>query len=84
MSTRRIVTTIDDLDGSEGASRVQFSLADETYEIDLSEANASKLREALAPYMNAGRRLTKSGKPYVRINLDEQKPRRQRHGSRRR
>jgi hypothetical protein len=46
----------DDIDGSPGAETVQFSLDGKSYEIDLSVANAEKLREAFAPWIGAGRR----------------------------
>lgn len=45
------IVLIDDLDGSEAAETVSFGLDGTTYEIDLSEANAAALREALAPYL---------------------------------
>jgi hypothetical protein len=49
---------VDDLDGStETVSTVQFGLDGTSYEIDLSPANVARLREALAPYAKAGRRL---------------------------
>jgi hypothetical protein len=47
----------DDLDGSEASGSVEFALDGRSYEIDLSEENASKLREALAPFVSAARRL---------------------------
>jgi hypothetical protein len=50
----------DDLDGSEGAETVTFGLDGSTYEIDLSEKNRTKLEKALAPYVSAGRRLSRS------------------------
>ena len=46
----------DDLDGTPGAETVQFALDGRSYEIDLSVANAEKLREAFAPWIGAGRR----------------------------
>ena len=45
----------DDLEGGEADETVQFSLDGKDYEIDLSTANAEKLREALRPYAAAGR-----------------------------
>jgi hypothetical protein len=50
------VTLVDDLDGSEAAETVVFSLDDRGYELDLSEKNAAKLRKALKPYLAAARR----------------------------
>jgi hypothetical protein len=46
----------DDLEGGEADETVQFSLDGKDYEIDLSTANAEKLREALRPYTAAGRK----------------------------
>jgi len=52
---------IDDLDGSPlsgSSSSTTFSLNDATYEIDLSAENLAKLKEALAPFVKAGRRVS--------------------------
>ena len=46
----------DDLEGGPAEETVQFGLDGRQYEIDLSTANAEKLREALRPYAAAGRR----------------------------
>lgn len=63
MAKRTITTTLDDIDGSEGAETVTFSYKGVAYEIDLSDKNAQKLEAALEPYVNAGRKLgrTSSG-----------------------
>ncbi len=47
----------DDIDGTPGAETVLFALDGKSYEIDLSEKNADKLREAFAPWIGAGRRV---------------------------
>ena len=47
----------DDLDGSEADESVKFGLDGVSYEIDLSAKNAKKLRDALAPYVEAARRV---------------------------
>ena len=78
MATQRVETVVDDIDGTEGAERVVFSVDDQSYEIDLTDGNADKLREALTPYMQAGRRLSRSGRPYVRVDLDHAPKRRRR------
>ena len=57
MAQRVNVELIDDLDESPAAETVTFGLDGVTYEIDLSEANAEKLRDALAPYLGHGRRV---------------------------
>lgn len=53
----------DDLDGGPAEDTIQFSLNGKDYEIDLSTANAEKLREALRPYADAGRMTTRGGRP---------------------
>ena len=58
---RQVVTTlIDDLDGKKADRTVEFSLDGTAYTIDLSEANAGKLRKALDPFINAGTRVGRS------------------------
>jgi len=62
---RRIVEQlVDDLSGEpigEGeGSTVTFGLDGTSYEIDLSAENARALREALAPYIEAGRPLRRA------------------------
>ena len=47
---------IDDLDGGEAEATVRFGLDGTDYEIDLSAKHAEALRQALAPYLGAGRR----------------------------
>lgn len=56
MARRTSVITYDDLDGSEGASRVTFAYRGTRYEIDLSEENQAKLGTALAPFIVAARK----------------------------
>jgi hypothetical protein len=51
------VVLTDDIDGGEADETVQFALDGISYEIDLSEGNAEALREALAPYVDASRRV---------------------------
>ena len=51
-----VVTRLDDLDGSEATETVSFSLGEQGhYEIDLSAANAERLRKTFAPLITAGR-----------------------------
>ncbi|MEV0639107.1 Lsr2 family protein [Streptomyces sp. NPDC050619] len=64
MAQRVVVTLSDDIDGSEAAETIAFGLDGKSYEIDLNQANAKKLRKALAPYMEAGRKRSRSGKAY--------------------
>ena len=48
----------DDIDGGKADETVRFSLDGSNYEIDLSTANAEKLRSALAEFVAAGRKAT--------------------------
>ena len=60
MATKTEVHLIDDLDGESLASEtVSFGLGSTSYEIDLSEQNAEKLRELFARYVDAGRKVGK-------------------------
>jgi hypothetical protein len=56
MAQKVQVLLVDDLDGGEADETVTFALDGKTYEIDLTTANADKLREALEPYTKGGRR----------------------------
>lgn len=51
MATQTTVTLIDDIDGSDAAETVEFALDGASYEIDLNEKNAKKLRDAVANYV---------------------------------
>jgi hypothetical protein len=64
MARRIVHQLVDDLDDSvlevgEGET-VLFSLDGIAYEIDLSDANAAALRDAMAPYVSAARRVSSS------------------------
>lgn len=58
MAQKVLVQLIDDLDQSVANETVRFMLDGVEYEIDLSEANAAKLREHLGRFTQAGRKLT--------------------------
>lgn len=57
MARQVITTLIDDLDGKKADRTVEFSLDGANYTIDLSDANAGKLRKALDPFIAAGTRV---------------------------
>ena len=64
MARRIVHQLVDDLDGTllevgEGET-VLFSLDGAAYEIDLTDANAAALRDALAPYISAGRSISRT------------------------
>jgi hypothetical protein len=56
------VTLIDDLTGEAAEETVSFGLDGQSYEIDLSGKNAKGLRDALAQYIGAGRRVSGRGR----------------------
>lgn len=56
MAQKVQVLLLDDLEGGEADETVTFALDGKTYEIDLTTANADKLRGALEPYLAKGRR----------------------------
>ncbi|WP_308358484.1 histone-like nucleoid-structuring protein Lsr2 [Streptomyces sp. NEAU-Y11] len=61
--TQKVETELtDDLDGGRADETVTFALGGECYEIVLATANADRLRDALEPYIAAGRRVRKNGK----------------------
>ena len=56
MAQRVEVKLIDDLDGGDAAETVSFSLDGISYEIDLSDKHAKKLRDEFAAWTGAARR----------------------------
>jgi hypothetical protein len=58
MASRTIVELVDDLEGGPADESVSFGLDGREYEIDLSTANAKKLRSALDTYQAVARRVT--------------------------
>lgn len=57
MAQKVIATLIDDIDGSEAQESVRFGLDGVDFDIDLSAKHAERLREALAEYVAAARRV---------------------------
>ncbi len=66
MAKIETVQFVDDLDGSDAEGTVAFGLDGRAYEIDLCEANAVKLREQLAPYIELGRKVGRAAAPAAR------------------
>ena len=56
---------IDDLDGSAAEGPVRFGLDGSEYEIDLNAGHAKELRDALARYVDAARRVGGSARKPV-------------------
>ncbi|MGO4956714.1 histone-like nucleoid-structuring protein Lsr2 [Luteococcus sp. Sow4_B9] len=57
MAQRVHIVLEDDVDGSEAVETVSFALDGVSYEIDLSEENASKLRDQMAMWTGHARRV---------------------------
>jgi hypothetical protein len=56
MARETIVRLVDDLDGGAADETVSFALDGAAYEIDLSNANAKKLRDSLAQFVEHSRK----------------------------
>ncbi|MEV0731832.1 MULTISPECIES: Lsr2 family protein [Polymorphospora] len=61
MARQVITTLIDDLDGQPADRTVEFGIDGVNYTIDLSDANAGKLRAALDEFIKAGHRIGRGG-----------------------
>ena len=57
------IVLIDDISGADADETVTFALDGVTYEIDLTAAHAAELRDALAPWIKAGRRVSARKSP---------------------
>jgi hypothetical protein len=57
MAQKVNIILVDDIDGSEATETISFGLDGTTYEIDLNDKNAAKLRDALATYVGHGRKV---------------------------
>lgn len=56
MAQRVQVILVDDVNGGEATETIEFALDGISYEIDLNDENAAKLREDLAPWIGQARR----------------------------
>ncbi|WP_328369445.1 Lsr2 family protein [Micromonospora zamorensis] len=61
MAKQIIHKLVDDLDGGDADETVKFALDGVQYEIDLSKANAAKLRDVFAAYVGAGTKVGRGG-----------------------
>lgn len=57
MAQKVTIVLVDDLDGSEATETVSFGLDGTSYEIDLNDDNAAKLREAVAGFVGHARKV---------------------------
>ncbi|WP_142060095.1 Lsr2 family protein [Pseudarthrobacter sp. B4EP4b] len=67
MAKKTVVLLEDDIDGSEATETLSFALDGSAYEIDLNEGHANELRDALARFTEAGRKVAGGrGRPATR------------------
>jgi hypothetical protein len=57
MAQRVNIVLVDDIDGTDATETVAFGLDGTSYEIDLNEKNAARLRDALASYVGHARKV---------------------------
>jgi hypothetical protein len=69
MAQKVTVHLIDDLDGDQATSTVQFGLEGKDYEIDLSDSNTERLHDVLADFVAAARKVGSAG-PVVRRSVN--------------
>ena len=62
MAQKVNIVLVDDLDGTEATETVTFGLDGTSYEIDLNDANAAALRDALSGYVGHARKVTGGGR----------------------
>lgn len=61
---KRVITTLeDDLDGSQANETITFSIDGAEYEIDLNDAHANELREAVNKYASVARKSAGRARP---------------------
>jgi Lsr2 len=60
---KTIVQLVDDTDGSEASETLALGFEGATYELDLSDKNAKKLRDQLAPWVAAARKTGGTRRP---------------------
>lgn len=62
MAQKVNIILVDDIDDSEATETVAFGLDGTSYEIDLNDAHAAELREALAGYIGHARKVPSSSR----------------------
>lgn len=64
MAQKVEIILLDDIDGTEADETIAFGLDGHEYEIDVNKKNADKIRKALAPFIEKGRRTkARRGRP---------------------
>lgn len=68
MAKQTITELVDDIDGGPADETIKFGLEAAQYEVDLSKANAEKLRDLFAPYIAGARKIGRGGTPRGSVN----------------
>src|SRR3954453_22183507 len=68
------VRLVDDLDGGDADESVDFTVDNKRYQMDLSEKNAARLREILAPFIAAARPPSGATTPRTRRGTTAARP----------
>jgi hypothetical protein len=71
----REIRLVDDLDGEKADETVEFGLDGKNYEIDLSTGNADRLRDALASYVGAARKVAANRQRATALSTNGAAPR---------
>jgi hypothetical protein len=75
MAKKTVVLLEDDIDGSKATETLSFALDGSEYEIDLNEGHANELRDALARFTEAGRKVAGGrGRPSGRTKSSQGGP----------
>lgn len=61
-----VTTMVDDINGKSGAETHTFSVDDERYSVDLTDANFKEFISSIQPYIDAGRQMTGTVHPIRR------------------
>jgi hypothetical protein len=69
MAKRTIHMLVDDIDGGEADETVRFAVDGVQYEIDLSKKNATKMRDVLARYIEAGSKVGRASANAARVTV---------------
>ncbi len=59
MARQTQILLVDDIDGSQAAATIRFGFDGVSYEIDLSKEHADQFAEAMGPYVQAARRVSR-------------------------
>jgi hypothetical protein len=62
------IVLMDDIDGSETAETITYTINGQDYEIDLSEGNAQRFYDTLGTFIEKSRRVKRQAAPTARRN----------------